>query len=155
MNPNTRVAVEELVYSSCMAMDEKDFSAYLGLCEPQFTYKLSAYSPEIQREMTWLDHDRGEMEELFRTLPRHNSDHAPLTRNAVVYTVAFDDEKRQAEVVTAVQIYKTALNGGASELFAVGKYFDTVSLAGAAPKLLARHVKLATRDLGWGYHIPF
>jgi hypothetical protein len=30
-----------------------------------------------------------------------------------------------------------------------------VSLEGGRPRLLARHVKLDTRDLGWGHHIPF
>lgn len=46
-------------------------------------------------------------------------------------------------------------NGGATQLFAIGKYHDTVSPEGKRPKLLARHVKLDTRDLGWGHHIPF
>ena len=31
----------------------------------------------------------------------------------------------------------------------------TVALDGDSPRLLARHVKLDTRDLGWGHHIPF
>lgn len=154
MNAN-RTAVEELIYASCMAMDEADYRSFLGLCESDFEYKLSAWSPEIRRDMTWLDHGRPEIEDLFNTLPKHNSDHAPLTRNAVVYKVAFDDARQEADVVTAVQIYKTALNGGATEVFAVGKYYDTVSLKNGAPRLARRHVKLDTRDLGWGYHVPF
>jgi methanesulfonate monooxygenase small subunit len=42
-----------------------------------------------------------------------------------------------------------------TELFAIGKYYDTVDLNGDTPRLLARHVKLDTRDLGWGHHVPF
>lgn len=65
------------------------------------------------------------------------------------------DAKNQANVVSALQIYKTALNGGATQVFAVGKYYDTVSVKGKKPILLKRHVCCDPRDLGWGYHIPF
>ncbi len=150
-----RSAVEELIYRSCMTLDANDYPGFLSLCDKQFQYKLSAFSPEIGKDMTWLDHDRAEIEDLFDTLPKHNSDHAPLTRNAVVYSVKFEREEKRADVVTALQIYKTARNGGATQMFAVGKYFDTVSLDGDVPVLVSRHVKLDTRDLGWGYHVPF
>jgi methanesulfonate monooxygenase subunit beta len=150
-----RTAVEELIYQTCTALDQSDYSGFLGLCDEGFEYKLSAFSPEIKKEMTWLDHGRAEIEDLFNTLPKHNSDRAPLTRNAVVYKVEFDGTRKQANVVTALQIFKTNLNGGATQVFAVGKYYDTVSLEGEAPILVKRHVKLDTRDLGWGYHVPF
>ena len=150
-----RTSVEELIYQSCMALDQNDYSGFLALCDKGFEYRLSAFSPEVRKDMTWLDHDRAEIEDLFNTLPRHNSDHSPLTRNAVVYKVDFDSAGKRANVVTALQIFKTNLNGGATQLFAIGKYYDTVSLDGEAPTLVKRHVKLDTRDLGWGYHIPF
>jgi methanesulfonate monooxygenase small subunit len=154
MNAN-RTAVEELIYDSCMHLDRSDYSGFMGLCHPHFHYKVTAYAPEIKREMAWLDHDREEMEDLFKTLPKHNSDHSPLTRNAVVYKVEFDSAGNQAKVISALQIFRTPLDGGATELFAVGKYYDTVSLAGERPELLSRQVALDTRDLGWGYHVPF
>jgi methanesulfonate monooxygenase small subunit len=40
-------------------------------------------------------------------------------------------------------------------LFAVGKYLDTVKVNGGKLLLLRRIVKLDTRMLGIGYHIPF
>src|SRR5690242_507645 len=104
--------------------------------------------------MIWLEHDKKGMESLFNNLPKHNSDHSPLTRHATVYTVEVDDAKKQAKVVSSIQVFKTTLDGGVTELFAVGKYIDTVNLDGAAPKLLNREVKLDTRMLGIGYHIP-
>jgi methanesulfonate monooxygenase subunit beta len=73
----------------------------------------------------------------------------------VVYKVSVDAAAKRATVVSALQVFRTAASGGASQLFAIGKYHDTVSLEGERPKLLARHVKLDTRDLGWGHHIPF
>ena len=138
-----------------MTLDDKQFSAYLDLCDPAYTYKITAYSPEIRKDMTWLEHDKAGMQGLFTTLPKHNSDQSPLTRHVTVYTVKEDAGARQAQVVSALQVFKTSLDGGATELFAVGKLHDLISLGGEAPKLLAREVRLQTRMLGFGYHIPF
>jgi methanesulfonate monooxygenase subunit beta len=153
MKTEQRQAVEELVYRSCLALDGNDYKAFLALCDEDFRYTISTYSPEIRREMVWLDHDRKGMETLFTNLPRHNSDHSPLTRHATVYTV---DEKGDAvEVVSALQVFRTQLDGGATELFAVGRFHDTVRLNGASPRLARRVVRLETRLLGYGYHVPF
>lgn len=150
-----RHAITELICNSCMALDDKQFNAYLELCDPAYHYKITAYSPEIRKDMTWLEHDRAGMQSLFANLPKHNSDQSPLTRHVSVYTVKEDAAAQQAQVVSALQVFKTSLDGGATELFAVGKLHDLVSLAGAGPKLLAREVRLQTRMLGFGYHIPF
>lgn len=150
-----RHAIEELVYRSCLALDAKDWKGFLGLCEPEFRYRITTYSPEIKKDMTWLDHDRGGMETLFGNLPKHNSDHSPITRHATVYTVELDAAQGQASAVSAVQVFRTGLDGGSTELFAVGHFHDTVKLNGDGPKLMSRNVKLDTRLLGYGYHIPF
>lgn len=149
-----RQAIEELVYRSCLALDAMDYKAFLALCDEDFRYTISTYSPEIRREMVWLDHDRKGMETLFTNLPRHNSDHSPLTRHATVYTVDLDSSK-DVSVVSALQVFKTQLDGGATELFAVGRFHDSVKLDGASAKLKKRLVRLETRLLGYGYHIPF
>ena len=138
-----------------MALDDKQFNAYLDLCDPAYRYKITAYSPEIRKDMTWLEHDRAGMQALFTNLPKHNSDQSPLTRHVTVYTVKQDAAAGQAQVVSALQVFRTSLDGGATELFAVGKLHDLISLAGETPKLLAREVRLQTRMLGFGYHIPF
>ncbi len=152
---NARTTVEELVYKSCLLLDEKDFKGYLDLCDPEFRYKITAYSPEIKKEMTWLEHDKAGMQTLFNNLPRHNSDHSPLTRHVTVYTVTMDDAKKEARVVSGLQVFKTSLDGGITELFGVGKLYDTVRINGDGAKLLHRNVRLDTRMLGIGYHIPF
>lgn len=148
-----RRQIEELVYRSCLALDDRDFKGFLELCDEGFRYKVTVYSPEIRKDMVWLDHDRKGMETLFTNLPRHNSDHAPLVRHATVYTVKMDGQ--QAEVVSALQVFRTALDGGATELFAVARLLDTVKLDGGTPKLAARTVRMETRQLGFGSHIPF
>ena len=153
LNPAQRQTIEELVYRSCLALDTKDYNAFLDLCDKDFRYTISTYSPEIRRDMVWLDHDRKGMETLFTNLPRHNSDHSPLSRHATVYTV--DLAGPAASVVSALQVFRTQLDGGATELFAVGRFHDTVRLDGASPMLARRLVRLETRLLGYGYHIPF
>lgn len=151
--PELRQAIEELIYRSCLALDAREYKAFLGMCENDFRYTIATYSPEIRRDMVWLDHDRKGMETLFGNLPKHNSDHSPLTRHATVYTVEIDGNV--ANVVSALQVFRTLLDGGATELFAVGRFHDTVKLDGAAAKLARRLVKLDTRLLGYGYHVPF
>ena len=151
--PELRQAIEELIYRSCLALDAREYKAFLAMCENDFRYTIATYSPEIRRDMVWLDHDRKGMETLFGNLPKHNSDHSPLTRHATVYTVEIDGNV--ANVVSALQVFRTLLDGGATELFAVGRFHDTVKLDGADAKLARRLVKLETRLLGYGYHVPF
>jgi methanesulfonate monooxygenase small subunit len=136
--------------SSCTAraspLDDRDFKGFLELCDPGFRYKVTAYSPEIRKELSGSTTTEG-METLFTNLPRHNSDHAPLTRHANVYTVKVDGG--QAEVVSALQVFRTALDGGATELFAVARLVDTIKLDGGTPKL-APPREDGTRQLGFG-----
>jgi methanesulfonate monooxygenase subunit beta len=138
-----------------MALDDKDFTGYLELCDPAYHYTITAYSPEIRKEMIWLEHDKQGLQSLFSNLPRHNSDQSPITRHVTVYTVQTDAAAKRAKVVSGLQVFKTQLDGGATELFAVGKMHDAVDLSGERPRLLERNIRLDTRMLGYGYHIPF
>ena len=152
---DSRNTICELIARSCMALDAQDYAGYLELCGPAYRYTISAYSPEIRKEMIWLQHDKDGMKTLFGNLPRHNSDHSPITRHVTVYTVQTDEAAKQAKVVSALQVFKTKLDGGATELFAVGKMYDSIDLSGDEPRLLDRNIRLDTRMLGVGYHIPF
>lgn len=147
-------AVRDLIYRGILLLDQNDFKGWLDLCAPEFHYTISAYSPEIRRDMTWLDHDHEGMANLIGMLPKHNSDQTPLTRHATLYTVDYDETAREARTVTSVTIFSTSLDGGASELFAVGRYHDTVDLSGDTPRLKRRIVRLETRMLGIGKHWP-
>ncbi len=155
MPVDTRHIISELVYRSCMTLDEKNFSAYLELCDPAYQYAITTYSPEIRKEMTWLEHDKAGMQTLFANLPKHNSDQSPISRHATVYTITLNEDGTQADVVTALQVFRTTLDGGETELYAVGKIRDRVSLRDGVATLVARNVRLDTRMLGIGYHIPF
>lgn len=152
---DNRHAISELICRSCMTLDEKKFDEYLALCAPEYHYAITAFSPEIRKSMTWLEHDKAGMAALFANLPKHNSDQSPLSRHVTVYTVKQSDDDQEAEVISALQIFRTTLDGGATELFAVGKIHDRVSLKDGQPRLLDRNVRLDTRMLGFGYHVPF
>src|SRR2546422_4201281 len=151
MKSEQRQAIEELVYRSCLALDARDFKGFLDLCDPEFRYTITTHSPEIRRDMVWLDHDRKGMETLFTNLPRHNSDHSPITRHATVYTV--DANGGEAHLVSALQVFRTQLDGGATELFAVPRPHDTIRLP--AVKLARPAVELGKGVLGYGSHILF
>jgi methanesulfonate monooxygenase small subunit len=151
---DSRHAISELICKSCMTLDERKFGDYLDLCAPDYHYTITAYSPEIRKEMTWLEHDKAGMQSLFENLPKHNSDQSPLSRHVTVYTVQQDEDAKEARVVSALQVFRTTLDGGATELFAVGKIHDRVSLSDGQPRLLDRNVRLDTRMLGFGYHVP-
>ncbi|MBX9905245.1 MAG: nuclear transport factor 2 family protein [Burkholderiales bacterium] len=150
-----RTAIQDVIYQTCLLLDEKNFDAFLDLCDDEFRYTITTYSTEIRKDMIWLDHDKKGMRNLFDQLPRHNSDHSPITRHATVYKVEVDEGRREASAVSVLQVYKTDLDGGATTLFAVGKYVDTIKLDSGKPRLVKRVVKLDTRMLGIGYHIPF
>src|SRR5437773_4536826 len=110
-----RYAIEELIYRSCLALDAKDYTAFLALCDADFRYSITTYSPELRKEQVWLDHDRAGMQTLFTNLPRHNSDHSPLTRHATVYTVERGNDSA-INVVSALQVFRTQLDGCATDL---------------------------------------
>lgn len=151
---NSEKAVTELVYRSCLFLDEKNFDQYLALCEEGFHYTITAYSPEVRAEMIWMDEDKASLKKMLDVLPRHNSDHSPLSRHVTVYTVSYDDDKQEASVVSALQVFKTSLDGGETSLFAVAKFYDTIKVTDGKARFLTRNVRLDTRMLGLGSHIP-
>ncbi|PMY07368.1 methanesulfonate monooxygenase, partial [Pseudomonas sp. GW460-13] len=53
------------------------------------------------------------------------------------------------------QVFRTELQGGTTSLVAVGKYLDEIQLGSDGALLVQREVRLDTRMLGKGYHVPF
>lgn len=152
---NPTAAATDLVYRSCLYLDEHDFNSFLDLCADDFTYTITAYSPEARTDMLWMDEDKASMKRTLDVLPRHNSDHSPLSRHVTVYKVDYDAKKGEASVVSALQVFRTKLDGGETDLFAVAKMYDVIKLNGKGAQLASRNVKLTTRMLGLGSHIPF
>jgi len=157
-------ALQVLVYRSCTTMNEERWSEYLALCDPQaFRYQVLTYSPEIRREQCWADRDFRAMKSAFDLLPRHNSDRSRLTRHVVVQHADYDAATRRARVETQLTIYRTQIDGtmsyiesGQTTLYAIGRYEDEIGLdEDGTARLLARTVRLETRQLDIGSHKPF
>ena len=150
-----RTTIAETIYKASLALDAKAFADFFALCDETFNYKITAHSPEIRKDMIFLEHDRSGLQTLITNLPKHNSDHSPICRHINVYTVDIAPDGKSAQVVSGLQVYKTTIDGGFTELFAVGKIYDTVKLTSGKAMLADRRIHLDTRMLGIGYHIPF
>jgi methanesulfonate monooxygenase small subunit len=149
-----REQITELIYKSFLTLDDLDFAGYISLCHPDFNYRIGAYSPEIRKQMTWLEESRDSMKLLFESLPKHNSDHSRLSRLGNVYLVHKESNGDWA-ATSFLQVFRTSLDGGATELFAVGKIKDKIRPNDGGFQLLDRDIQLETRMFGFGHHIPF
>jgi methanesulfonate monooxygenase subunit beta len=149
-------AIQRLIYTSCLALDEEQFGNYLDLLAPDFQYVIKAYSTELRRDMIWLDLDRKGIEGLFASLPNHVRFQGSLLRHASVYTVDMNEDSAQAKALTSVTVIHTDLDG-ASRLMAAGRYHDAIDFGGKRPLLRERVVRLDTRvfdNESGGSHLP-
>jgi methanesulfonate monooxygenase small subunit len=144
--------IAHLIGVGCRALDEERFEDFLALCAPDFRYRVLVHSPEIRKQMIWLDLPLEEMRGMLANVARHFRMLDRLQRNVGLVTVRSVGEGRW-EADSAFAAYATDRNG-ISRLFAVGRYLDLVVAGDDGPRLLARDVALQTRDLGVGLHIP-
>jgi len=157
-SPSLRSAIEPVVYSGVLQLDERRFDAWLEQTTPDFRYRITAYSHDLRKDMTWLEHDRNGLVALFELLPKHHVNGAAWLRQAVLYTVE-PKGADEAHAVTALSIYHTVIDtvdahveGGSSRLFAVGRYYDRFKLWNGQWLLAEREARLDTRQLGIGSH---
>lgn len=158
---NIENLIRNTVYKASLSLDEQRWEDWLDLCHKDFYYAIKAFSPEINYDMTYLDGHLADMQNLTEMLPKHNSDHAALSRHTVVYTVDIDEAKKVATAVSSFAVYKTELDGmnshalaGESGIFLIGKYRDKFSLESDTPLFVERIVQLDTRRLDKGSHWP-
>lgn len=152
----TESAARNLIARTCLALDANDYKGYLALCDEALRYRITAYSPEIRKEMLWLEKDKRGMKELFTTLPKQNLDRTPLTHHFSLFMVEPCDAADRVKVTSAFQVFRTETQGGATSLVAIGKYIDEIRVKPDGTALLVdREVRLDTRELGKGYHVPF
>lgn len=145
--------ISAVVYQTCLLMDAERFGDYLALCSADFRYQIKADSPELGKEMIWLDLDRDELANLLENVPNHIRLPGKFTRQATVYVIARDGGGGEAAVTSSLIVVYTDLEG-VSRIFASGRYVDTLALDGPTPILSSRTVLLDTRDLGPGSHVP-
>jgi methanesulfonate monooxygenase subunit beta len=153
--------VRDTIYRSTILLDRQDWNEWLAHCDDDFQYAIRAFSPEINRDVTYLALDRQGVASLIKLLPKHNTDHSPLTRHTSVYTVDVDEVAHSAKAVSSVIVYQNLLDGinshidaGESRLFLVGKYLDVFKIENNKAKFLSREVRIENRRLDKGSHWP-
>ncbi len=140
-----RAALVDLVYASCALLDAEAYESWLGLCAPDFRYRITAYSDEIGKEMVWLDQSLEQLRVRFEDLPRHLVVPGTYRRHAGRCREIERSEAR-VRMESSVIVYHTDPQG-TSRLFAVVTYHDDIALDGAAPRLAERTVRMDTRRL--------
>lgn len=154
-------AVRDTIYRAALALDDQKWDDWLDLCDDEFQYAIKAFSPEINKDMIYLQGNRKDMVTMIKMLPKHNTDHSPLKRHTSVYTVDVADDEQSATAVSSFVIYQNMLDGinshvdaGESRLFVVGRYYDTFKLDDGKPRFVKREVRLENRRLDKGSHWP-
>jgi methanesulfonate monooxygenase small subunit len=146
--------VKDVIYRSCLAMDDEKFDEYLALCSDDYHYKVTAYSPELRKEMIWLEQSRADLKAMFEMLPEHVKPDGRFTRHVHVYRVTPNGSPGTVNVTSALTIYFTN-DRGDTKVFGIGRYYDVVDTTGGTPRLKSREVRMETRSLGTGSQIPF
>lgn len=149
--------IKSMLHESFVRLDDEDYDAYLELCAPAFRYRITTYSPDLRKDQVWLDHDREEMAELFNNIQYHVRLPGRFFRHGHVYRISRDggggngDETVQA--MTSMVVHYTDPDGE-SRVFALCRYHDDIDISTGTPLLASREVRLETRQLGTGSHIP-
>lgn len=154
-----RLALDAVIQSSALFLDERRFGNFLDLTAQDFRYRIQAYSHDIRRPMTWLSHDRAGLIALFELLPKHHVNGADWLRQVSLQTVTRHSDT-EASTTSSLAIFETVVDvgdahveGGSSRLFAVGRYHDRFRLEDTGWQLTERVVFFHTRQLGTGSHL--
>jgi methanesulfonate monooxygenase small subunit len=150
---STDQAIREVVYRTCTALDAEEFETFMALCSTELDYRVTAFSPEIRKEMIWLDQDYEGMRALLEMVPQHLKRLGTLKRHVSVYFIDRDETAGTAAVTSSFIVTHTDPEGR-SQLFVAGTYFDEIESDGERCLLKKRKAHLETRDLGIGSHIP-
>lgn len=158
---DTANTVRDTIYRATLFLDDQKWDQWLELCDDSFHYAIKSFSPEINRDMTYLQGNRKDLMTMVKLLPKHNTDHSPLKRHTTVYTVDVDEAAQTATAVSSFVVYQNLLDGvnshidaGESRLFLVGRYVDTFKLANGKALFVKREVRLENRRLDKGSHWP-
>jgi methanesulfonate monooxygenase subunit beta len=153
--------VRDTIYRATLALDDQRWDQWLELCDDNFHYAIKSFSPEINRDMTYLQGSRKDLATMVKLLPKHNTDHSPLKRHTTVYTVDVDEAAQTASAISSFVVYQNMLDGvnshvdaGESRLFLVGRYIDTFKLNNGQARFVKREVRLENRRLDKGSHWP-
>jgi len=143
--------IKELVNQSCLYIDDGDWTNYLSLFTTDFTYRILCYSPELRKDMVWMEQDRKGMTNLVNNLENHITRQGRFMHQ--VQIAAINRKQTFAETISPFLVVYTGLEG-ITKIFAAGRYIDVIDTTSDKPLISNRKVVLDTRDLGSGSHFP-
>lgn len=155
-----RTIVQDFIAQTCLALNANKWNEFLEQCDSEnFFYTIENYSPEIKKQQCWMRQNYDGLKHLINLLPKHNSDHAQLTRHITTYAVSQSNDRDIYETNTQFAIYRTEwdsdnshIKSGSTSLFVIGRYLDRIKLTSAGGRLIKRCVELETRQVGIGSH---
>ena len=157
---NKNLMVRDFVAHTCVSLNKNQWHEFLAQCDTDdFAYSIENYSPEIKKRQCWMRQNCEGLKHVIDLLPKHNSDHAQLTRHITTYSVQETETADVYDVNSQLAIYRTEwdsdnshLKSGATTLYVIGSYLDQVAITPSGIKLRHRTVELETRQVGTGSH---
>jgi methanesulfonate monooxygenase small subunit len=145
--------VSALIYTGCRLLDEERFEEWLKLCQPGFTFRITAFSDELAKQVVWMRQDRAGLATIFANVKRQERHTGRLRRHVCMVALEEASANGTALVRSSLAVYHTELNG-VTQLYAIGNYCDKVIAEGDVLRLAEREVALDTRRLAFGPHLP-
>ena len=152
--PASNDDVRDFLNKVADALDREQWMEFLSLCAPEFEYRITAFSYELNKEMLWMRHDMAGLRALFDVLPEQlGRKGTRMLRHVSITEFGRAGAKGRIDVTSKIIAIRTSPEG-VSELFAAGRYLDVVDGSGNTLQLVARETRLDTRELGPGSHLP-
>lgn len=145
-------AVRERILLAAYLMNSERFLAWADLFTPSGEYSIHVQSPELNGEQIWQIASRRDLIHNAETLSQHVRDDYRHT-HVVSPLVALESSTERTQTVSSFSVFRTSLRGETS-VFAVGHYDDVWVNLDQTWKLERRRVRLDTRELGTGSHLP-
>ena len=143
-NLEDRETIRTLISSSAKFLDEGNYAQFAELFLTSGRYLLEARSGEIGRNMTWLDMSRDELVALLEESHQHVHDLAERMHIVSVDQILFDGLNNSAQVQSSFAVFRTDISGK-TQVYAVGRYCDSLERDGKDWRIKERCVKVHTR----------
>ncbi len=144
-------ALRRLIHLSGRLLDAQDFGKYAALYSEAGQYRLVVKAPEVARPMTWVHLSRQELGALLDSAPQHVWNTGE--RNHLISVEDLEVQGEGARSTAGFCVFHTD-SGGASRVYAVGRYEDTWTKESNDWRLLERVARLRTRSLSPSSAIP-
>ena len=138
---------------SCLLLDDERFDDYLALWSPQGRYRITSWSPDLRKDLVLLDLPLPDYRQLLENVPMHERMSGTFSRHVTGQLIERPDGDDTARATSSLLVVHTDLEG-VSRLYAAGRYVDDIELVHDDARIASREVRLDTRQLGTGSHIP-